>query len=44
MRFFGEISVDETAEVLKISPVALMRDWSTGNAWLLSRLDRRHER
>jgi RNA polymerase sigma-70 factor (ECF subfamily) len=34
MRFFGGLSVDETAEVLKISPVTVMRDWSTAKAWL----------
>lgn len=34
MRFFGGLSVEETAEVLKISPVTVMRDWSTAKAWL----------
>jgi RNA polymerase sigma-70 factor, ECF subfamily len=34
MRFFGGLSVDETAEVLKISPVTVMRDWTTAKAWL----------
>jgi RNA polymerase sigma factor (sigma-70 family) len=34
LRFFGGLSVDETAEVLKISPVTVMRDWSTARAWL----------
>jgi RNA polymerase sigma-70 factor (ECF subfamily) len=34
MRFFGGLSVDETAEVLKVSPVTVMRDWSTAKAWL----------
>jgi RNA polymerase sigma factor (TIGR02999 family) len=34
MRFFGGLSVDETAEVLKISSVTVMRDWSTAKAWL----------
>jgi RNA polymerase sigma factor (TIGR02999 family) len=29
MRFFGGLSVEETAEVLKVSPVTVMRDWST---------------
>src|SRR5215467_227373 len=33
MRFFGGLSVEETAEVLKISPVTVMRDWSTAKAW-----------
>jgi RNA polymerase sigma factor (sigma-70 family) len=34
MRFFGGLSVDETAEVLKVSTVTVMRDWSTAKAWL----------
>jgi RNA polymerase sigma factor (sigma-70 family) len=34
IRFFGGLSVEETAEVLKISPVTVMRDWSTAKAWL----------
>ena len=38
MRFFGGLSVDETAEVLKISPVTVMRDWSTAKAWLYREL------
>jgi RNA polymerase sigma factor (TIGR02999 family) len=34
MRFFGGLSVEETAEVLKVSAVTVMRDWSTAKAWL----------
>src|ERR1700693_4414617 len=34
MRFFGGLSVEETAEVLKVSPVTVMRDRSTAKAWL----------
>ena len=34
MRFFGGLSVEETAEVLKVSPITVMRDWSTAKAWL----------
>lgn len=34
LRFFGGLSVEETAEVLKVSPVTVMRDWSTARAWL----------
>ncbi len=34
MRFFGGLSVDETAEVLKISPVTVRRDWNTAKIWL----------
>jgi DNA-directed RNA polymerase specialized sigma24 family protein len=32
MRFFGGLSVEETAEVLKISSDTVMRDWSTAKA------------
>ncbi len=34
LRFFGGLSVPETAEVLKVSPLTVMRDWSTAKAWL----------
>ena len=34
LRFFGGLTVEETAEVLKVSPVTVMRDWSTARAWL----------
>ena len=38
MRFFGVLSVEETAEVLKVSPITVMRDWSTAKAWLYREL------
>jgi RNA polymerase sigma factor (TIGR02999 family) len=38
MRFFGGLSVEEAAEVLKVSPVTVMRDWSTAKAWLYREL------
>jgi RNA polymerase sigma-70 factor (ECF subfamily) len=38
LRFFGGLSVEEIAEVLKISPVTVMRDWSTAKAWLYREL------
>jgi RNA polymerase sigma factor (TIGR02999 family) len=34
LRFFGGLSVDETAEALNISSVTVMRNWSTAKAWL----------
>jgi RNA polymerase sigma factor (TIGR02999 family) len=34
MRFFGGLSVEETAEVLNISSITVMRDWNTARAWL----------
>ena len=41
MRFFGGLSVEETAEVLKVSAITVMRDWSTAKAWLYRELTRR---
>jgi len=40
MRFFGGLSVDETAEVLKISPQSVMRDWKLAKAWLRREIGR----
>lgn len=34
LRFFGGLSIDETAEVLKVSPGTVMRDWTFARAWL----------
>ena len=34
MRFFGGLSVDETAEVLRISPATVRREWSSAKVWL----------
>ena len=34
MRFFGGLSVEETAEVLKVSPDTVLRDWRLAKAWL----------
>jgi RNA polymerase sigma-70 factor (ECF subfamily) len=41
MRFFGGLNVEETAEVLKVSAVTVMRDWSTAKAWLYRELNSR---
>jgi RNA polymerase sigma factor (TIGR02999 family) len=38
LRFFGGLSVEETADVLKVSPETVMRDWKTAKAWLLHEL------
>jgi RNA polymerase sigma-70 factor (ECF subfamily) len=40
LRFFGGLSVEETAEVLKISPQSVMRDWKLAKAWLKRELSR----
>ena len=38
MRFFGGLSVEETALVLKVSPVTVRRDWSSAKIWLYREL------
>ena len=38
MRFFGGLSVQETAEALHVSPETVMRDWKLAKAWLLRQL------
>jgi RNA polymerase sigma factor (TIGR02999 family) len=38
LRFFGGLSVDETAEVLKVSTDTVLRDWRLAKAWLLREL------
>jgi RNA polymerase sigma factor (TIGR02999 family) len=40
LRYFGGLSVEETAEVLKISPETVMRDWKRAKAWLYTELNR----
>ena len=40
MRFFGGLSVDETAEALHVSVRTVMRDWSIAKVWLLRELSR----
>ena len=40
LRFFGGLSVVETAEVLKISPETVMRDWKFAKNWLMRELVR----
>ncbi len=42
LRFFGGLTVAETADVLNISPETVMRDWKTAKAWLLRELRRRY--
>jgi RNA polymerase sigma factor (TIGR02999 family) len=40
LRFFGGLTVEETASVLKVSPDTVMRDWRLAKAWLLNELKR----
>jgi RNA polymerase sigma-70 factor, ECF subfamily len=40
MRFFGGLSVEEAAEVLKVSPQTVLRDWKLAKVWLLREMKR----
>jgi len=44
MRFFGGLSIKETAEALKVSPGTVRRDWSLAQAWLRRELKRGDDR
>ena len=44
LRFFGGLSVKETAEVLQVSEDTVMRDWSMARAWLLRELGHEPEK
>ena len=43
LRFFGGLSIEDTASVLGISPATVKRDWSTAKAWLRHEIDRTDE-
>jgi len=40
LRFFGGLSVEETAEVLHVAPITVMREWRLAKAWLYRELNR----
>ena len=40
LRFFGGLSVEETAEVLKVSPQTVLRDWKLAKVWLFREMSR----
>jgi RNA polymerase sigma factor (TIGR02999 family) len=44
LRFFGGLTVDETAAVLEVSPKTVLRDWEFARAWLQRELTREVER
>ncbi len=44
LRFFAGLTIEETAEVLRISPETVMRDWKMAKAWLFRELARRGAR
>jgi RNA polymerase sigma-70 factor, ECF subfamily len=41
LRYFGGLSVEETAEVLRLSPQTVMRDWKMARLWLVKALRQR---
>jgi RNA polymerase sigma factor (TIGR02999 family) len=41
LRFFGGLSVKETAEVIQVSADTVLRDWKMARAWLLTELNSR---
>jgi RNA polymerase sigma-70 factor (ECF subfamily) len=40
LKFFGGLSVEEIAEVLKIAPITVMREWQKAKAWLYRELSK----
>jgi RNA polymerase sigma factor (TIGR02999 family) len=38
LRFFGGLSVEETAAALNVSPQTVMRDWKLARAWMMREL------
>lgn len=40
LRFFGGLSVEETAEVMRLAPVTIMREWNKAKAWLYRELSK----
>lgn len=41
LRFFGGLTIEETAEVVHLSPATIKREWSTAKAWLYHQLSNR---
>jgi len=39
LRFFGGLSIEETAEVLRVSPGTVMREWAFARAWLRNEMN-----
>lgn len=43
LRYFGGLSVDETAEVIGVSAVTIMREWRSAKGWLLRAISKREQ-
>lgn len=44
LRYFGGLSIQETADILGVSPATVKRDWEVAKAWLLRELQSENER
>jgi len=40
LKFFGGLTVEEIAEVLRVSPQTVLRDWKLAKSWLLREMKR----
>jgi RNA polymerase sigma-70 factor, ECF subfamily len=40
LRFFGGLSIEETSQVLGVSPATVKRDWTTARLWLQKQIGR----
>src|SRR5262249_50509325 len=43
LRYFGGLTIEETAEVLHISPATVKREWNIAKAWLMREMERRSD-
>ena len=43
LRFFGGLSIEETADVLSLSPTTVKREWTTARAWLFREVQRQNQ-
>ena len=43
LRFFGGLSIEETASVLALSPTTVKREWATARAWLFREIQRQNQ-
>jgi RNA polymerase sigma factor (sigma-70 family) len=41
LRFFGGLTIEETAEILHVSADTVLRDWKMAKVWLLRELEKR---
>lgn len=42
LRFFGGLSIEETAQILNLSPTTVKREWTTARAWLYREIQRQN--